>query len=181
MTNINWDEALAADDSDASSNEPVPPGDYRVKVNKAEATVAKTGSPMIKVTLEIVGGPHNTRWVWTNFVVKPDNPDSAKMFVRKIKSFGFTSDYLANNKPSMDALAKALVGREAIATVSISEYQGSKRNDISKLKTVTGTGGMSAAVPPPAAPTSGVPSVPPAPTAPVIPPSLAADQGSDPF
>lgn len=154
--NINWDEALAADDSDGMSNEPVPPGDYRVKVQKAEATIAKTGSPMIKVTLEIVGGPYNTRWVWTNFVVKPDNPDSAKMFVRKVKAFGFTGEFLAANKPSMDQLATLLVSREAVATVAISEYQGKKRNDVSKLKAWSGS---TPAVPPPSA---GVPSTKPA-------------------
>lgn len=179
MTNINWDEALAAADSDTMSNEPVPPGDYRVKVQKAEATVAKTGSPMIKVTLEIQGGPYNSRWVWTNFVVKPDNPDSAKMFVRKIKAFGFTSEYLAANKPSMDQLASALVGREANATVGISEYQGQKRNEVSKL---SGVSAAAAATPtPPPAPSVAAPPAPPAPVAQPPQPPAAPPSGDLPF
>src|SRR5262245_5716490 len=116
-----WDSAI----KDAVEGfQPVPAQTYQVRVQDAEAKKASSsGSPMIKLTLEIETGPHKGRLLWTNMVLKPGSPGSAKIFAVKAMAFGLTAEWLAANKPTLAQTAKALIGRQAMAEVTMRTYQ----------------------------------------------------------
>lgn len=171
---FDWDAALNDAENDTSDySQPIPAGDYKVKVLEASAGHASTGSPMIKLKMEVIDDPqYGGRWLWTNLIAKPDSPGSAKMFAKKILGFGLTPEWLSANKPSMQAIATALVGRQAIAPVTVKEYKGKPGNEAGVFKAIAGQPSPGA-VGVPAAP--GVPSVPqPAPAAPPAPPAAPA-------
>lgn len=153
-TNIDWDSAI----KDAvEGTQPIPAGQYTVKAVEAEATRAQSsGSPMIKVTLEVVGGPHSGRWVWTNLVLKPGSPPSAKMFAVKCMAFGLTPEWLAANRPSLGQVAEVIKGRTVSAEVVQREYNGKPTNDVKSLKAATGTPGIPSAPAPGPAPAPAV-------------------------
>ena len=174
--NIDWDQAI----KDAKEGtDPVPPGSYTVKVEKAEAVKAQSsGSPMIKATLRIVGGPHDGRFVWTNLVHKPGSPGSAKMFAVKVMAFGITAEVLAAQKPTMPQVAEMLVGRQAVVDVEIREWQGRMSNDVKSIKPSATVPSVPSVAPTPTPTPAAAPSV--TPPVPVPTATTTADQ-EDPF
>lgn len=165
---LNWDDALRADEEmgDGGFN-PIPKGPYIVRVLEAEAKTFSTGNPGIKLKVAVVGGPFADRLLWTNLVWNASNPQSLGMFSKKVQAFGLTREWLAAANPSLQAIAKELLGRMASADVEVSEYQGKATNDVKRLNPIAG------AVPgaPVPVPTPGVPTAPPvAPVAPMAPP-----------
>lgn len=155
---MDWDAIL---DDVENGDAPVPAGSYTVRVEKAEATHAKSsGNPMIKVTLAIIGGPHNDKWLWTNLVMVPDKPNSSKMFARKLLAFGITAEWLRQVKPSMAQIAEELAGRTATADVEQREYNGQMQADVKNLKALAGSA-TPGAIPAPAP--AGVPAAAAAP------------------
>lgn len=69
MPNWNYD---ANDYNPDGHFTPIPPGDYRVRIEQAEETVSKAGNEMIKLTLA-VSGKKNTLWY---YLVFPSPSDS---------------------------------------------------------------------------------------------------------
>jgi len=178
---IDWDQAI----KDAKEGfDPLPPGSYTVKVSKAEAVRAQSGSPMIKITLEVIEGPHKGRLVWSNLVLKPGSPGSAKMFAVKVMAFGLSGEYLAAQKPSMADTAAMLIGKTAVAEVEIREYQGRQSNDVKTLRQPKSgvPSAPSVGVPGPGVPTVGPPPVVPPTPAPSVPapPTLASVDAPQP-
>lgn len=174
FANLNWDDAFKAEDEGGDFS-PIPASVYPVRVEEAQALPASTGSPMLKLRLSVVGGPYNGRLIWTNIVWKADNEGSLRMFMVKLKAFGFTREWMDTHRPGLNQLAQLLVGRSASATVEIKDYQGSPTNNVSKLAPLTGGGNPGAAAPtaggvPPVAP----PPVPPVAAPPVAPPAAVA-------
>lgn len=161
--------------------QPVPTGPYNAEVTKATATTSSTGKPMIKVTLRIVGGPHEGRQLFDQFVITAGNPNALAFFFEHMAAFGLDRAYFAQNPP-MESVAAALVGRQVMVSVGVREFKGADRNEVQAYKPIAGgqVGVPVAATPtgfgPGAAAPAPVPQVAPAPApAPVpAPPAPAA-------
>ncbi|OFW55819.1 MAG: hypothetical protein A2Y75_05230 [Candidatus Solincola sediminis] len=166
MTSIDW-ASLRQTADDATK--PVPEGEYDLVVNKAEATRASSGSPMIKMQLRVVGGPSDKKTIFHNITLTADNAFALAMFFRAMDAFGLNSTWFEQNNPSLEQIAAGLVERPVHATIGIRQFQGSDRNEIKQLSTsLTGGVGVPLAVTTTNGP--GVPSVPtPGSTSPATP------------
>lgn len=165
MSTTNWAE-LIKKSGDLSSNtnyEPLPDGDYELKIVKVEAVVTSTGKPMFKVTNEVQGGPYANRKVWDNLVVTHDNPKAMDMFFMKVIAMGLTKPFFESN-PTDAQIEQALTGRTFRANIGLRTYEGKDSNEIKKYFP-----GQAAAVAPSTA-GAAVPPPPPAPPAAPISP-----------
>lgn len=199
---LTWDEmvsaAKAAGVSTSTASEerkPIPEDKYIAKVRDAKAVKASTGTDMIKVTFEVVGGPHANRYVWTN-IVPPAQQEHVRYFKDKIGAFGLTLDMLAQQKMGLAEVAERIKGKHAQIVVQIkTQPNGKPGNDVKfinkapeaelqRLGISTGSaaapsGGTPAAWTAPA-PAASAPAAPPAPS-PGTPPSPRPDQIETPF
>ena len=156
---IDWDAILA--DDDGGGFEPLPNGNYPVRVIEKEVTKASTGSSMIKVTTSVTEGPYENRRLWSNLVFKTDSPPAMRMLLQKLHGLGVTRDWIASNSPDIEDIARAIDGVEAIAVVEQREYpqgSGEIRNDIKIFRPIAGSGSP--------APKTGGSEIPPAPSLP---------------
>lgn len=153
MSSLNWGD-LVKDAGDVGSYEPLPDGDYDLKVTEATAKVAQSGKTMFAIKAQVQNGPHAKRLVWDNLVVTPDSPGALGMFFRKMAGLGLNRDFFAQS-PSNAQIEAALQGREFRAQIGSRVWNGSKKNEI-KMYYVA-----SAATP--AAPAASAPAPAPAP------------------
>lgn len=89
MSEINWNDVLEEQAKDPGIGA-LPANKYNARVKKAEAVKASSGNPMIKLQLEVVGGPYDTRVVWTNIVFSTGNAKAMKYTLRKLAALGVT-------------------------------------------------------------------------------------------
>lgn len=129
MTTYDWNALRKAAD-DASK--PIPDDWYDVVVDKAEATVASTGSKMLKVKLRVVGGPYDGRVLFTNFVMSTENGFAMSIFFRNLDALGINPQRDAPGG-SMEELAFAMTGRQARAQVGTRVWQNQPRNEINNM------------------------------------------------
>lgn len=188
---MNWDEILKEQESDPGFA-PVPADKYTIRVEKAEALKASTGADMIKLECNIIGGPYDGKKVWTNIVFTIDNPKAMRFTFRKLAALGVAKETLAAQNPSYPQIAEWLVGSEAIAEVTVREWEGEKTNDVKGLKSTTSGAGADAppipvpsteSVTPPPPPVVPDPPAVPEPAAPaaVEPEAEAVDPEEEPF
>lgn len=156
MPTVNWNNLRKAAD-DASR--PLPADWYDLIVVKAEATIASTGSPMIKLQLDVADGPHRGRRVFDNLVLSVDSPFAMGIFFRHLDAFGVNPETEAPDG-SLEPIANALIGRRIRGKIGIRMYNGSERNDVEEYAPSTGTG-----VPAPSGPVASAGPTGPAPTA----------------
>lgn len=163
--------------------QPVPTGPYNVQVVKSTAVTSSTGKPMIKVQLQIMGGPHDGRRLFDQFVISADNANALSFFFEHMAAFGLDRSFFAAN-PTMDVVAATLMNRQALVTVSIKQYKGSDKNEVDSYRPIMGgqIGAVGAApafgpgpgaAPAPVAPPPAAPIPVAAPVAPVAPPVAA--------
>jgi len=201
MSSLNWSE-LVKDAGDTSSFEPMPEGDYELKVVESKATNTQSGKTMFKITTEVQGGPFNKRKVWDNLTVSPEVPKAMTMFFVKMSALGLGKDFFDTN-PSNAQIEAALLHRTFRGKVTQETYQGNVGNKIGMYhRTVASpTVNPAAAAPAPVAapapapapatpfdgpsidvPVVAAPPAPPAPpAAPVAAPAPAAPVSSEPF
>lgn len=118
--------------TEAASAGVLPDGDYDLIVVEATATTSSTGKPMIKVKMRVTTGPHKDKPVWNQFVISPESAMALRMFFQHMNAFGLDSAFFAQN-PSMDVVAKNLVNRTCVATLSSREWQGVNRNEVKSI------------------------------------------------
>jgi hypothetical protein len=173
MPTRSWEDLLS-DAGDASGGfETLPEGDYDFVVKEATAKAASTGKQMYVIKAEIQGGPHNSRLVWHNFVLTPDNPQALGFFFRNMATLGLTADYFKAN-PADHHVAEALIGRRFRGQVGIRKWQGQDRNEIKAFFPAAGAGvgaPPQAQVAAPAAPPAPPAAPAPPPPAPPVPPA----------
>lgn len=167
---IDWN---ALRETAASGFDPVPIGQYECTVDKSEAVKTQNGKPMIKVQFKVQTGPHANRVIFNNFVVSPESPNAMGFFFRHMAALGLDANYFAQ-RPSMQNISDALLGRSVVVGVKIRQYQGADQNEVTSIKPWTGGGVGAPGVPQPMAPAPGVPAgfSPP----PVAPQALATPQ-----
>lgn len=168
MTTIDFNKLM----QDAGEGfQPIPDGPYHVEVAKAVSEPTKTGKPMIRVQLRIIGGPHAGRLVFDQFVITADNPNALSFFFEHMAAFGLDRAFFAANPP-MDQVAATLLNRQALIAVGTrTDGAFAGRNEVKKYSPppMGQIGGMTVAT---AAPQ--VPATPPPAPAPVAQPPAPA-------
>jgi hypothetical protein len=195
---LNWDDVLggveAVEDQRKKEGktddfETIPKGPYPVVVQEAEKQTSTTGKDMIKAKVQITEGPYVNRTLFNYFVFgKKEDTTLNRITLNNLAAFGINREFIATNRPSIAAMAEALVGLKAMATIGIQdkgEYKG--RNEVKGFKPIDGAvqPAPQVAAPKPA----GVPNIPTpapeaAPAAPSIPvPDVPVGTGSaeEPF
>jgi hypothetical protein len=131
MSTLNWSELIKeAADSGSTSYEPLPDGDYELKVLEAEAKQAQSGKTMFAIKCQVQGGANANRLVWDNLVVSPDNATALGIFFRKMAAMGLTKDAFFDREPTTAQIEQALIGRGFRGQIGSRTYNGQKRNEI---------------------------------------------------
>ena len=123
MTSVNWSDLIKEAGDTTTNFEPMPDGDYELKVIDSKATTTQTGKTMFKITTEVQGGPFAKRRVWDNLVVSPENGKALGMFFMKMTALGLGKSYFDQN-PSNAQIEQALFGRSFRATLGTKTYNG---------------------------------------------------------
>lgn len=129
MSTIDW-ASLRKNADDAMR--PAPDGEYTLKVKKAEAKTASTGSQMIAVNFVIEGGPSHGKGVFWNLVLSPDNAFALNMFFKRLDAFGI--DPTMNGGLSMEQIASMMEGATVDATLGHRTFQNVDRNEITEVR-----------------------------------------------
>lgn len=144
-----------------TSRDPLPPGDYQVKVIDSDVVMTKSGKPMLKVEMAVedngMGLPVNLigRRVWEQFVLENE--------VAQSRLKGLAS---AGGHPHPDTIrdSEELHGLRLIVRLKVKQdEQYGPRNEISSFKAIAPTGSSFSSAPAPVA------------TAPVHAPALPAN------
>lgn len=107
--------------------EPLPPGNYHVVVDEVEETVAKTGNPMLKITLSVLGKENEGRKLFMNCVLVPQ---SLWVLKQTLLALGWPEDEL---EAEITLEPADLLDLEAIAVVSQHTFQGKVQNSVEQL------------------------------------------------
>lgn len=175
----NWSDLL----NDAEDSfEPVPAGDYDLKIIKSEATLSKSGKSMWKICTEVLEGPYAKRKIWGQLTLSPESPTALGIFFRQMKALGLTQDYFAQD-PSDSHVASALVGRQFRGQVGVRTWQGQERNEINNYTALSSAPNAAPSAPVIPQPGQGSGSAPaaavaPSPTTPPPAASAAAPQSA---
>ena len=188
MSQLNWGELISqAEDTGGGSYEPLPDGEYELKVTEASVATTSTGKTMFKITTEVQTGPHARRKVWDNLVVSNENPRALGMFFMKLGALGLTKESSQANNPSNEQIAQALVGRPFRGTLTTTEWNGKLRNEFKRYMPASNISApasapvASAPAPAPAPAPQGVAPAPaPAPAAPVAAPAAPVVDAAPP-
>jgi hypothetical protein len=180
MTSLNWGDLIS--EAGDVGYEPLPDGDYDLKIVEANAKVTQTGKTMFAVKAQVTTGAHAKRLVWDNLVVSTDNPNALAIFFRKMGALGLGRDFFSTN-PSNAQIEQALVDRPFRGQVGSRTWQGQKKNEIKAYYSANPANAVAASAPPaaaaappaaaPAPPTAPAPAPAPAPAAPVAAPEAA--------
>jgi len=128
MSSLNWSD-LVKEAGEVGNYEPLPDGDYDLKVVEATAKVSQSGKTMFSLKTEVQAGPHAKRLVWDNLVVSPDSSAALGMFFKKMSALGMNKAYFDQN-PSNAQIEQALIGRSFRGQVGSRVWQGNKKNEI---------------------------------------------------
>lgn len=156
-------------------------GEFDGIVSESTLTNSSNGKPMIRVKLQIEGGPNHGKTFFTQFVITVDNPTAMRMFFGNMKAFGLDKAYFETN-PAPEQVAAAIQGKRCRFVVDVRQWQGVDRENVKEVKpplagmaglptpgavgpTTVGVPSPSAGVPAPptAGPVSGGSAVPPPP------------------
>jgi hypothetical protein len=175
MTTVNFAELLKQAGTAATSNnyEPLPDGDYELKVIEAQATTTQTGKLMFKVTNEVQGGAHDKRRVWDQLVITADNPKAMNMFFMKANAMGLGKAFWEAN-PTPAQVEQAMQGRSFRGTLGTRTYNGNQSNEIKKYFPSQGAVAATTAPVAAAAPAPAPAPAPAAAPAPAVAPAPAA-------
>lgn len=175
----------------------IPDGLVDAVLTKAEAVIASSGNPMLKVQWTITSGPYVKRKLFGNHVFAADNPNAVAMFFRTMQAYGLGKDYWnALKAPSiLDGLAATipvLMDKPVQLEVGHKVFKGEDRNEVKKV--MAPAGGPQLVVGAPAVnipgPSAGVPNVATGPSSiavpqpvsggvPSVPQPVAAPAGND--
>ena len=182
MSALSWGDLMKdAGDSASGGFEPLPDGDYDFKIVEATASQSSSGKTMFKIKAQVQGGAFNSRLVWDNLVVSPENPNALGFFFRKMSALGLTSEFF-NTNPTNAQIEQALQNRSFRGKIGSRTWQGQKRNEFKSYAPPVGGGAgvqQSAPAPQAPAPVAPAPQAAPAPQGPPAPP--VQPQQQDPW
>lgn len=180
MSSLNWAD-LVKDAGEATSNyEPLPDGDYDLKVVEAPAATTSTGKTMFKLKAQITSGPYANRFIWDNITISPENKNALNIFFAKMAALGIPREFFLNNNPSNAQIEATLQSRVFRAQIGSEVYQGAKKNKIARYYVANAAAPSAPAVAAGQVNTAGA-AVPPPPPAPPAAPGAASAPGNAPF
>jgi len=116
---------------DANEQEPakdfeaIPAGKYEVVITDSEMKPTKAGTgEMLKLTLQVVSGPHKNRFIWTNLNLRNPNATAEQIARGQLAAICLAVG-IPQPKDSEELHDKPLIAR-----VSVREYQGDKQNEV---------------------------------------------------
>lgn len=111
MADESW-EALVKAAEENGFAECAPVGTYTVRVEGAESgESSKKKTPQIQFKLKITEGPHAGKRPTTFKATIYKTEAAAGMFMGNMSAFGITGKTLIGHKPTLDQIARALVGK----------------------------------------------------------------------
>lgn len=159
MSSLNWSD-LIKDAGEPTNYDPLPDGDYELKVIESKAKSTQSGKTMFSITTEVQGGPHAKRRIWDNLTVSPENPKALAIFFSKMEALGLPRDFFNTSNPSNAQIEQALLGRSFRGTLGKKTYNGTVSNEITKYFRLVSDASVGGAVPPvPAAAPAPAPAV----------------------
>lgn len=178
MSQLNWGELISqAEETGGGSYEPLPDGDYELKVIESSVATSSTGKTMFKITTEVQTGPYARRRLWDNLVVSNENPKALGMFFVKLGALGLTKESIQQNNPSNEQIAQALQGRPFRATIGTRVWNGKTQNEFKRYMPASAIGtpasAPAASAPAPAAAPAPAPAPAPQAAAPAPAPAPA--------
>lgn len=116
MADESWETLVkAAEESGFAECAPI--GTYTVRVEGAEAgESSKKKTPQIQFKLKITEGPHAGKRPTTFKATIYKTEAAAGMFMGNMAAFGISGKLLVAHKPTLDQIARALVGKTAQIT-----------------------------------------------------------------
>lgn len=129
--------------------EPLPAGDYDVRIAESSAVRASTGKPMIKVRFEVTSGPRAGRKFFHNFVITTQGENAEKamaVFFRNMKVLGLDETYFRGDPP-LDTVANAILGKVCHVITTVREWNGQLNENVTRIQPATPGVAMAAATP----------------------------------
>lgn len=172
MSTLNWAE-LVQDAAESGGNfEPLPAGDYDLKVVGVEEKQTSKGKTMFVIKSEVQSGAYAKRLLWDNLVISPESPGAMGIFFRKMAALGLSKEFFGG-QPSNAAISQAISGRPFKGRIKQTVYNGQDRNEFVAYAPAAQAGASApipGGAPVPAAPVASAPPVPQAaPVAPAAP------------
>lgn len=123
MTTVPWD-VLVAKAKESGVTEVAPIGTYQVRIEAAEAgESSQKKTPQIEVRLKITEGEHAGKRPTTFHHRIYMTENNASLFMKSMKALGITDEALVQQRPTLDQIARAIIGK----TVTV-KTQEAKRN-----------------------------------------------------
>lgn len=169
--------------------EPLPDGNYDLRLKTVQYTRSNNGKHMLKCSFEVVGNtPYAGRVVWNNFVWSPESPNSMSFFVQHMTILGVDVSQLPNDDDVAIPMLQQLlpIGQVVTATIGHQGPEGGQyagRNQINAFSPYQANGAPAApqAQTPPTPPPTPAPAPPtPAPTPPPAAPPQPATPAPQP-
>jgi len=86
MGQINWSELMQkAGPLVDEVYEPLPEGDYDLKISEASTKTTSTGKTMYSVKCQVQGGAYANRLVWDNLVISPESEKAMRIFFSQMR------------------------------------------------------------------------------------------------
>lgn len=114
--------------------DPIPPGEYQVKVTDSSVVTTKKGDPMLKVTFNVDAGPLTDRKVFDNFLL------GNSVAMSRLKSLA-----IAANHPHPDFLqdSEELHGLRLLIKVNVKEDPNyPPKNNVTSFKKIAAVAGI---------------------------------------
>jgi hypothetical protein len=129
MTTVPWD-VLVAKAKETVITEVAPVGSYQVRVESAtagESSAKKT--PQIEIRLKITEGEHAGKRPTTFHHRIYQTEASASIFMENMKAFGITDEALLQHRPTLDQIARVIVGKTVTVKTQIAKRNGEVQTD----------------------------------------------------
>jgi len=116
MVDVNFEEP----GYDNKKREPLPPGEYHVKVETCEEKTSTAGNDMFNLGMVVLEGEQENRRIWDHLVFAGGALKRVKI---AMCAMGYPKDYKGDVTPDM------LIGKEVVVTVITESdmYQGEER------------------------------------------------------
>lgn len=133
---IDWAKMIDSLPEETATRDLIPPDTYVARVTKAEAGLSKSGNAKIEMTFAVDEGEYKGRVFWGRINFATNNQTSMAITVEQLAAFGITRQWLAQNNPTNDQIARKLVGEVVQVKVSHREWEGSQYYDVKGYRAV---------------------------------------------
>lgn len=133
MPALTW--ANLVQEADVSEDKVLDPGEYDLILKSAKSKQTKAGDQMFNCRYAVESGPHKGSTVWDNITILTDPAKKAGLQInmRKLYNLGADIKFL-QTEPTDDEIIKKIEGSRITATLEISEWNGTERNEIKSFK-----------------------------------------------